>query len=115
MQRTALTAVAIAALTVTACKDETISGFADRKDNWVLQELDREPFDAVATISFPEPGRIFGQAPCNRYSSEQKRPILGSKSGPLPQQEWRATRCRLNRLSLMHWVRCGKSKCWMTH
>ncbi|MHA6265257.1 META domain-containing protein [uncultured Aliiroseovarius sp.] len=83
MQRTALTAVAIAALTVTACKDETISGFADRKDNWVLQELDREPFDAVATISFPEPGRIFGQAPCNRYSSEQKAPYPWFEIGPV--------------------------------
>jgi heat shock protein HslJ len=34
---------------------------------WILQSLGGTPFEAEATLVFVEPGRIAGQAPCNRY------------------------------------------------
>lgn len=34
---------------------------------WQLIELNRAPFSARATLTFPEPGKLAGQAPCNRY------------------------------------------------
>jgi heat shock protein HslJ len=34
---------------------------------WRLQTLNGQPFAATATLTFPEPERIAGQAPCNRY------------------------------------------------
>ncbi|UYV36653.1 META domain-containing protein [Rhodobacteraceae bacterium D3-12] len=34
---------------------------------WQLIELNGAPFTARATLTFPEPGKLAGQAPCNRY------------------------------------------------
>lgn len=50
-----------------SCTDETLSGYAGTKVEYVLQALDDRPFAARATLSFPKPGQIAGQAPCNRY------------------------------------------------
>ncbi|MCI2395839.1 META domain-containing protein [Aliiroseovarius sediminis] len=83
MKKTLLITATFAALSLMACKDETISGFADRKAVWKLLELDRKPFDADATIAFPKPGKIVGQAPCNSYSSEQKAPYPWFEIGPI--------------------------------
>ncbi|MCK8463904.1 META domain-containing protein [Aliiroseovarius sp. S1339] len=83
MKNTLLITATLAALTLVGCKDETISGFADRKAVWKLLEIDRKPFDADATISFPKPGLINGQAPCNTYSSEQKAPYPWFEIGPI--------------------------------
>jgi len=58
-----------------ACQeDESISGYVSSESTWVLSELDGAPFSASATISFPEPGRVEGQAPCNRYFGNQQAP-----------------------------------------
>ena len=54
--------------------DETISGYADRDATYRLEELDGAPFDADATIAFPEQGRIAGAGPCNAYSAAQTAP-----------------------------------------
>lgn len=83
MKHLLLAPAMFAALTLAGCKDETISGFADREIVWKLQELDRQPFDASATISFPEPGVIKGHAPCNLYSGEQKAPYPWFEVGPI--------------------------------
>ena len=57
-----------------ACKDETVTGYGGDDAIWTLQSLDRRPFDAHATLIFPEKGRIAGQAPCNSYSGQQAAP-----------------------------------------
>lgn len=83
MKQTFLITAAIAAFTLAGCKDETISGYADRKVAWKLLEIDRKPFDADATIAFPKHGQIVGQAPCNSYTSEQKAPYPWFEIGPI--------------------------------
>lgn len=72
-----------AAMFLTACKDETISGYANPDTRWALVELDGVPFPANATISFPEKGRIAGQAPCNSYSGTQTAPYPWFETGPI--------------------------------
>lgn len=37
---------------------------------WTLSSLNGSPFEALATLTFEEPGRITGQAPCNRFGAE---------------------------------------------
>ena len=68
-------AVLILALTLSGClKDETVSGYAPAGATFVLQSIDDTAFSATATITFPEEGRIAGQAPCNNYSGAQTVP-----------------------------------------
>lgn len=83
MKNALLITATAASLMLMGCKDETISGYADRKAVWKLLEIDRKPFDANATISFPKLGQIVGDAPCNRYSSEQKAPYPWFEIGPI--------------------------------
>ena len=37
---------------------------------WQLIDLNDKPYEAQATLEFPEIGRIQGQAPCNRFFGE---------------------------------------------
>jgi len=58
-----------------ACQgDETVAAYGGSAREWTLIEIDGVAFDARATLSFPEPGKIEGQAPCNRYSGEMTAP-----------------------------------------
>ncbi|MCF3595202.1 META domain-containing protein [Rhodobacteraceae bacterium LMO-12] len=34
---------------------------------WQLIEMNNTPFTARVTLTFPEPGKLAGEAPCNRY------------------------------------------------
>lgn len=71
-------------LALAACKaDETISGYTDSDAIWTLVELDGEPFTAIAAISFPSEGKVFGQAPCNTFGSTQTVPLPWFKLGPI--------------------------------
>ncbi|WP_428512541.1 META domain-containing protein [Roseovarius sp.] len=54
--------------------DETLSGHGAADRTWQLAELDGAAFDARATITFPEEGKIVGEAPCNRYFAAQLQP-----------------------------------------
>ncbi len=83
MKPTLLIPAALASLALSGCTDETISGYADRETVWTLLEIDRKPFDSNATITFPKPGQIVGEAPCNSYSSEQKAPYPWFEIGPI--------------------------------
>jgi len=57
---------------LSACvEDESIAKYADSDAEYQLTELDGTPFTATATISFPEAGKVTGQAPCNRYFADQ--------------------------------------------
>lgn len=57
-----------------ACKDETLSGYAPEKTTWLLESVNGAPFDAKATLQFPEQGKIIGRAPCNGFSARQTVP-----------------------------------------
>ncbi|SFR31890.1 META domain-containing protein [Litoreibacter janthinus] len=64
----------IALVLLAACKDETISGYAADGAIYSLRTINGVAFEARATLSFPEEGKIAGQAPCNRYSGAQVAP-----------------------------------------
>ena len=65
------------------CADETVSGYADPTAVYRLVEIDGVAFAARATISFPEEGRIVGEAPCNRWSAGQDAPYPWFAPGPI--------------------------------
>ncbi|MEN8842175.1 MAG: META domain-containing protein [Octadecabacter sp.] len=59
-------------LSLSACTvDETISKFVDVTAEYVLIEMNGQPVATSASIAFPEPGKVAGQAPCNRYFATQ--------------------------------------------
>ncbi|KRS11910.1 hypothetical protein XM53_13835 [Roseovarius atlanticus] len=73
--------------------DETLSGHGAADKTWQLGELDGTAFDATATITFPEEGKIVGEAPCNRYFAAQLQPYpwfeaaeIGTTRRTCPQQ-----------------------------
>ncbi len=65
------------------CTDETLTGYGAEGKIFVLQSINGAPFTARATITFPEEGRISGQAPCNSYSATQDVPYPWFKTGPI--------------------------------
>lgn len=67
-------ALSAALLSVAACKDETLSGYAPKNTSWVWQELDGTPAPARATLRLPRQGQVTGRAPCNNYSARQTAP-----------------------------------------
>lgn len=60
---------------------ETGAGYADGDRVWTLTELNGAPFTARATLSFPEPDQIAGQAPCNRYFGPMTAPYPAFETG----------------------------------
>lgn len=54
--------------------DQTLRGQVPEGSVWALSEIDGAAFGARATIGFPAPGKIAGEAPCNRYSGNQAAP-----------------------------------------
>lgn len=50
---------------------------------WQLATIDGKAPDYSATLSLAEPGRISGQAPCNRYFADLKREGAGFVLGPI--------------------------------
>lgn len=69
---------------IAACRqDESVRAYGAADKEWQLIELDGKPFDAKATLTFPEVGRIAGQAPCNRYSGSMTVPYPWFKAGPI--------------------------------
>jgi heat shock protein HslJ len=62
-------------LVLTACQsDETVSGYGGADRVWVLTSLNDAAFSARATLTFPEEGKIAGEAPCNSYFGAQTAP-----------------------------------------
>ena len=45
--------------------------------------IDGTVFDARATLVFPAPGQVAGEAPCNRFSGNQSAPYPWFDLGPL--------------------------------
>ena len=80
--RLILLALLMAALT--GCeKDESLRAFVPEGSVWRLTELAGAPFPARATLAFPEPGAITGQAPCNTYGANQSAPYPWFEAGPI--------------------------------
>ena len=76
--------ITLCLVTLLACKpDETIAGYGAADRVWVLTELDGAAFDVKATMQFPEPGVIAGDAPCNRYSGAMTTPYPWFEVGQL--------------------------------
>ncbi len=70
-------------LPLSACfQDETVTGYGgDRL--WTLAEIDGTPFAQRATLRFEEGGKVSGQAPCNRFFTEQSAPYPWLEFGPI--------------------------------
>ncbi|TDT75498.1 heat shock protein HslJ [Litoreibacter halocynthiae] len=64
----------IALILLAACKDETISGYAEDGAVWQLESINGAAFKARARLTFPQPGKIAGSGPCNRYFGKQTAP-----------------------------------------
>ena len=79
-----LALAALAALSLAACRgDETVRAYGAADQVWTLSEIDGTPFDASATLTFPDAGRIAGAAPCNRYSADMTVPYPWFEAGPI--------------------------------
>ena len=73
---------ACALLLGTACVgDESLAKYGAAGKVWALSEIDGEAFGARATMEFDKAGWITGQAPCNRYSVQQKAPYPWFEAG----------------------------------
>lgn len=67
-----------------ACQaDESIARYALADAEYHLVELDGAPFEARATLAFPQAGEVVGQAPCNRYSASQTEVYPWFNAGPI--------------------------------
>ena len=67
----------------TACVgDESVAKYGAAGKVWTLTEIDGKSFDANATMEFEKAGWIKGQAPCNRFSVQQKSPYPWFSVGP---------------------------------
>lgn len=63
--------------------DETVAGYGGADRIWQLTEIDGTAFDATATVTFPESGKIAGKAACNSYSGKMDAPYPWFETGPL--------------------------------
>ena len=71
-------------LALGACRaDESVRAYGADDKEWRLIELNEHPFTARATLTFPETGRIAGNAPCNSYSGTMTVPYPRFEAGPI--------------------------------
>ncbi|WP_415921410.1 META domain-containing protein [Tateyamaria sp. SN6-1] len=60
--------LAAAIVAAAACKSTAAgSGYGGPDTVWRLTTIDGAPAQAKTTLTFPNPGRIAGRAPCNSY------------------------------------------------
>ncbi len=78
-----LIAMAGALMTVGCTGDETVASYGGGDRVWHLAELDGAPFDATASLTFPESGKIAGQAPCNSYFANMTAPYPWFETGQI--------------------------------
>lgn len=63
--------------------DESIAGFTTPETVWQLQSFNAEEITATFTIQFDADGQTFGQADCNRYTTQQNVPYPWIEFGPI--------------------------------
>jgi heat shock protein HslJ len=69
---------------ISACSgDETVAAYGGGGKTWKLQNLDGAPFSARATLTFPAPGQIAGNASCNSYHGAMTVPYPWFDTGTL--------------------------------
>lgn len=74
----------LAALYLPGCGgDETVAAYGGAGRAWTLVELDGRRVGPGITLSFPETGKIAGQAPCNSYSASMQAPYPWFETGPI--------------------------------
>lgn len=74
----------LTAVLLAACdSDETLAAYGAADTTWSLQSLNGAPYPAKAMLTFPEPGRVAGQGPCNSFSGTQSAPYPWFDTGPL--------------------------------
>ncbi len=64
----------VLAVTSACQRDETVNAYGAADKVWQLQEIDDQPVTFSATLRFPEPGRLSGDAPCNSYQAPMTVP-----------------------------------------
>lgn len=69
--------VGVLALALSACVEDDKAVGPD----WMLSLVDGQAVDYTATLSLAEPGRVTGQAPCNRYFADVTRDGASFKLG----------------------------------
>lgn len=70
-------------LLATCGKDETVSAYGAADKVWALTSINEQNFPVRATLTFPEPGRINGEGPCNSYFASQSAPYPWFEVGPI--------------------------------
>jgi len=74
----------IALVALSACrKDESIRAYGGADRIWTLKEINGTPFQAKATLTFPEKGEIAGDGPCNSYFGAMEDPYPWFNAGPI--------------------------------
>lgn len=69
---------------IPACQaDETLRAYGAADKVWVLSEINDQPFNAKADLTFPDEETIAGSAPCNRYSASMTVPYPWFEVGPI--------------------------------
>ena len=67
-----------------ACRDdESVRAYGGADKEWRLIELNDQPFEAKVTLTFPEAGRIAGNAPCNSYNGSMTVPYPWFEAGAI--------------------------------
>jgi heat shock protein HslJ len=75
---------ALAFVSVSGCaQDETLTAYGAAGFTWHLVKIDGTAFEAPATMSFPEPAQIAGNAPCNSFSGRVTVPYPWFETSPL--------------------------------
>ncbi|MEM6635978.1 MAG: META domain-containing protein [Pseudomonadota bacterium] len=66
---------------ISACGDETISGYIDRSQVFSLEG------DPAMSVSFPRRGRVHGHGLCGEWKARQAAPYPWIEIGPVPGTE----------------------------
>ncbi|MBW4707294.1 META domain-containing protein [Roseobacter sp. YSTF-M11] len=64
-------------------QDETVSAYGASDKVWRLMEMDDQAVRYRATLTFPEPGQITGEAPCNTYTATMAVPYPWFEAGAI--------------------------------
>lgn len=64
-------------------QDQTVRAYGADDRVWQVTHLRDAPFEARATLHFPQIGQINGDAPCNSYGTEMHVPYPWFGTGPI--------------------------------
>ncbi len=79
----ALPLLLISLLALAACRDESLHAYGAADRTWRLVELRDAPFAARATLTFPAPGEMAGEGPCNSFTASQGAPYPWFEAGAI--------------------------------